>query len=133
MANSVTVKKQLGWRLQTADEQLFTPLFRFAYLEKMHLIPCGEVTKRCEKIVDNLFATQQGFIGNEKTSVRSIRDQFDARIEAFKKEVGWESGRCQNLSGKEGDMSEHSSTIKLMLEEQIFNEYKNRQGTHGLY
>ena len=118
MANTVTVKKQLGWRLQTADEQLFTPLFRFAHLERMHLIPYGEVTKRCEKFVDDLFATRQAFIGSEKTSVKSIRDQFDARIEAFKKEVGWESGRCQNLSGKEGDMSEPSSKEQFLDEHQ---------------
>ena len=84
----------------------------------MHLIPYGEVTKRWEKFVDDLFATQQGFIGSEKTSVKSIRDQFDARIEAFKKEVGWESGRCQNLSGKEGDMSEPSSKEQFLDEHQ---------------
>lgn len=109
---------QLGWRKDTADELLFTPLFRFAYLEEMHRIPHGEVTNKWKSFVDDLFMKQDGFVGSEKTSVTAIRDQWEYRIEKFKTFHGWENGACKNNSGKEGDLTEPDNTIRNILREQ---------------
>ena len=49
--------------------------------------------------------------------MKALRNQWDARIEKFKTLHGWEDGRCKNLSGLEGDLSEPDATIKIMLEE----------------
>ena len=56
-------------------------------------------------------------MNKEKTTVRAVRQQWDARIELFKKTMGWEDGHCQNLSGFEGDLSEPDATIKMILNE----------------
>jgi hypothetical protein len=45
-----------------------------------------------------------------KTTIRAVRQQWDARIELFKKTMGWEDSHCQNLSGFEGDLSEPDAT-----------------------
>lgn len=108
---------QLGWSLPTADMLLYTPLFRFGYLEEMHLVPHGEVTKRWSIFVDKLFTSQNGFIGHKKTSLKSIRDQWYRRIESFKRLHGWEDGKTKNVSGLEGDLCELDATIKNILEE----------------
>ena len=49
--------------------------------------------------------------------MKALRNQWDARIDRFKALHGWEDGRCQNLSGLEGDLNEPDVTIKMMLEE----------------
>jgi len=110
-------KPQVGWRHPGADEELYTPLFKFGYHERMHLLPHGKVIEHWTKFVDDLFLTQEGFIGKEKVTVRAVRQQWDARIESFKKTMGWEDGHCQNLSGFEGDFAEPNATIKLILNE----------------
>ena len=56
-------------------------------------------------------------MNKEKTTVRAVRQQWDARIELFKKTMGWEDGHCKNLSGFEGDLSEPDATIKMILNE----------------
>jgi len=56
-------------------------------------------------------------MNKEKTTIRAVRQQWDARIELFKKTMGWEDGRCQNLSGFEGEISEPDATIKMILNE----------------
>jgi len=117
MIASIFNKPQVGWRLPDADAELFTPLFKFGYHEGMHKKHFGKTKERWEKFVNDLFATQEGFVGKEKTSVKAVRNQWDARIERFKTLHGWDDGRCQNLSGLEGDLSEPDATIKMMLEE----------------
>jgi len=101
-------KPQVGWRHPCADEELYTPLFKFGYHERMHLLPHGKVTEHRTIFFDDLFLTQEGFIGKEKVTVRAVR------IESFKKTMGWD---CQNLSGFEGDLAEPNATIKLILNE----------------
>ena len=56
-------------------------------------------------------------MGKKKVTVRAVRQQWDSRIESFKKTMGWEDGHCQNLSGFEGDLAEPDCTIKLILNE----------------
>ena len=108
---SVVVKPYLCWRAPDADVELFTDLFRYGYHEGMHKRAFGKTKD------EDLFATQQGFIGKEKINVKALRNQWDARIERFKTLHGWEDGRCKNLSGLEGDLSEPDATIKIMLKE----------------
>ena len=91
---------QLGWRLKTADKDLYFPLFKTAYQQGMHKIPHGKVGDRWKDFVTFLFKNTEGFMGHEVPSVKCIREQYDARIASFKKLVGWEDGRCGNLSGK---------------------------------
>ena len=110
-------KPQVGWRSYDADAELFTPMFKFGYCEEMHKKHFGKTKEKWEKFVSDLFATQDGFVGKEKTSVKALRNQWDARIDRFKALHGWEDGRCQNLSGLEGDLNEPDVTIKMMLEE----------------
>jgi len=114
---SHVIKPQVGWRSHDADAELFTPMFRFGYHEGMHKKHHGKTKDKWEKFVSDLFATQDGFIGKEKTTVKALRNQWDARIDRFKALHGWEDGRCQNLSGLEGDLNEPDVTIKMMLEE----------------
>ena len=111
-------KPQLGWRnVANRDKLLYEPLFKLAFHEKMHIIGHGEVTAKWVQFVKDLFDRTPGFYGKEMVSVKSIRQQFDARIEQFKIKFGWDNGRCKNLSGEEGDMQEPDKTIKLMLKE----------------
>ena len=112
-----TRKPQVGWRHPNADQDLYAGLFRFGYHERIHNAPHGKVTEHQTKFVNDLFNTQEGFMGKEKTSVRAVRQQWDARIESFKKTMGWEDGHCQNLSGFEGDLAEPDATIKMILNE----------------
>ena len=112
------IYKQLGWRLASADELLFTPLIRSAYLHQMHLLKRGETTKKWNEFVDDLFTDQDGFKGENKTSVKCIREQYDARIEQFVKFHGFHDVKMQNNSGMEGDLGDPDKTIKIMLEEQ---------------
>jgi len=113
----VVIKPYLCWRAPDADVELFTDLFRFGYHEGMHKRAFGKTKDKWEKFTEDLFATQQGFIGKDKITVKALRNQWDARIEKFKTLHGWEDGRCKNLSGLEGDLSEPDATIKIMLEE----------------
>jgi hypothetical protein len=85
-------KAQLGWRGANSDEQLYSPLFKFGYFEQMHLIKHGEMTKKWEKFKEDLFEKQDGFVQRKelKTSAKSIKQQWDGRIEQFKTEFGWE-------------------------------------------
>ena len=78
-----TRRPQVGWRHPGADEELYVPLFKFGYHEKMHLVPHGKVTEYWTKFVDELFATLEGFMGKEKVTVRAVRQQWDSRIESF--------------------------------------------------
>ena len=113
----VVIKPYLCWRAPDADVELFTDLFRYGYQEGMHKRAFGKTKDKQEKFTEDLFATQQGFIGKDKITVKALRNQWDARIEKFKTLHGWEDGRCKNLSGLEGDLSEPDATIKIMLEE----------------
>jgi len=113
----VVIKPYLCWRAPDADAELFTDLFRYGYHEGMHKRAFGKTKDKWEKFTEDLFATQQGFIGKDKITVKALRNQWDARIEKFKTLHGWEDGRCKNLSGLEGDLSEPDATIKIMLEE----------------
>ena len=108
---------QLGWRQSNADRELYAPLFAFAYLEEMHLIKHGETVSKWMKFNDDLFRTQDGFIGKDKTSYNSIKVQFEKRIAEFKHTFGWENGKCKNNSGEEGDLTEPDATIRNMLKE----------------
>jgi hypothetical protein len=110
-------KPQVGWRHPTADQDLMTDMFKYGYVQRIHLAPHGKVTEQWTKFVDDLFITQEAFIGKEKTTVRAVRQQWDARIESFKKTMGWEDGHCQNLSGFEGDLAEPDATIRMILNE----------------
>ena len=78
-------RSQLGWRLHNADALLYTPLFKFGYLERIHIIKHGEVTKRWESFKEELFAKQDGFVQKKdcKTSAKAIREQWEGRIEQF--------------------------------------------------
>ena len=122
-------KPQVGWRHPNADQDLFAVLFRFGYHERIHTAPHGKVLEHWTKFVDDLFNTQEGFMGKEKTSVRAVRQQWDARIESFKKTMGWEDGHCQNLSGFEGDLAEPDATIKMILNEIQEEEERKRRRT----
>ena len=113
----VIIKPYLCWRAPDADVELFTDLFRYGYHEGMHKRAFGKTKDKWEKFTEDLFATQQGFIGKDKITVKALRNQWDARIEKFKTLHGWEDGRYKNLSGLEGDLSEPDATIKIMLEE----------------
>ena len=93
-----TRKPQVGWRHPNADKDLMAEMFRFGYVKRIHLAPHGKVTEIWTNFIEELFNTQEGFMGKEKTSVRAVRQQWDARIELFKKTMGWEDGHCQNLS-----------------------------------
>ena len=84
----------------------------------MHKIPLGKTTETWRQFVDDLFAKQDGFVDQQKTSVQSIRTQYDSRIEKFKQFHGFEDGKCKNLSGQEGDLADPDKTIKMILEEQ---------------
>jgi len=42
--------------------------------------------------VDNLFETEEGFIGKEKKSVKSVKEQWDIKIRKFKEKFGWLNG-----------------------------------------
>lgn len=110
-------KPQVGWRHPTADQDLFTDMFKLGYVKRIHLAPHGKVTEQWTNFVDDLFITQEAFMGKEKTTVRAVRQQWDARIESFKKTMGWEDGHCQNLSGFEGDLAEPDATIRMILNE----------------
>ena len=112
-----TRKPQVGWRHPNADKDLMAEMFRFGYVKRIHLAPHGKVTEIWTNFIEELFNTQEGFMGKEKTSVRAVRQQWDARIELFKKTMGWEDGHCQNLSGFEGDLAEPDATIKMILNE----------------
>ena len=56
--------------------------------------------------------------------------EWDARIDRFKALHGWEDGRCQNLSGLEGDLNEPDVTIKMMLEE-IQEDEARKEALHA--
>jgi len=111
----VACKPQVGWRHPNADRNLMADMFRFGYVKRIHLASHGKVTEQWTNFVEDLFNTQEAFMNKEKTTVRAIRQQWDARIELFKKTIGWEDGHCQNLSGFEGDLSEPDATIKMIL------------------
>jgi len=110
-------KPQVGWRHPNADRDLMADMFRFGYVKRIHLASHGKVTEQWTNFVEDLFNTQEAFMNKEKTTVRAVRQQWDARIELFKKTMGWEDGHCQNLSGFEGDLSEPDATIKMILNE----------------
>jgi hypothetical protein len=101
-------------------------MFKVAQQEQMHIIPYGHVVAKWNSFVNLLFEKTQGFMEYEKTSVQSIRVQYDSRIAAFEKEMGWADGRCQNLSGKEGDKSELYEIISTMLEEKYSKENEKK-------
>ena len=65
-------KPQVGWRHPNADHDLFAVLFRFGYHERIHTAPHGKVLEHWTKFVDDLFNTQEGFMGKEKTTVRAL-------------------------------------------------------------
>jgi hypothetical protein len=90
-------KPQLGWRGPNADELLYTPLFKFGYHERIHLVKYGEVGTAWDKFVDDVFEKQDGFVHKKelKGSVKSIKDQWIGRIDQFKREFGWEDGKCK--------------------------------------
>ena len=68
-------KTHLGWRAENADDLLCTPLFKFAYQEKMHVLH-GEKGSKLLKFVNDLFLKQEGFFGKEQTtSVNAIQKQ----------------------------------------------------------
>jgi len=71
---SHVIKPQVGWRSHDADAELFTPMFRFGYHEGMHKKHHGKTKDKWEKFVSDLFATQDGFIGKEKTTVKALRN-----------------------------------------------------------
>ena len=96
-----TRKPQVGWRHSNADQDLYAGLFRFGYHERIHNAPHGKVTEHWTKFVNDLFNTQEDFMGKEKTSVIN-----NAMLE---------DGHCQNLSGFEGDLAEPDATIKMIL------------------
>ena len=110
-----TRKPQVGWRHPNADRDLYADMFRFGYVKRIHLAAHGKVTEQWANFVEDLFNTQEAFMNKEKTTVRAVRQQWDARIELFKKTKGWEDGHSQNLSGFEGDLSEPDATIKMIL------------------
>jgi hypothetical protein len=110
-------KPQLGWRLPTAELSLFTPLFRLAEAEEMFTIEYGQDKRRWEDFNDLLFC-QPVFRDHGKTSVQAIKNQFNARIEAFKRKHGWEDGKTTNLSGEAGDLCEVDHIIKAGLKAQ---------------
>ena len=89
----------------------------------MHKIPYGKVGDRWKDFVTFLFQNTEGFSGHEMPSVKSIREQYEAKITAFKNLVGWEDGRCGNLSAMEGDLGELEQTIVNILRE----EYQDQQ------
>ena len=74
--NSVVVKPYLCWRAPEADVELFTDLFRYGYHEGMHKRAFGKTKDKWEKFAEDLFATQQGFIGKEKitSGMQELRD-----------------------------------------------------------
>jgi hypothetical protein len=61
-------KPQVGWRHHNADRDLINDMFRFGYVKRIHLASHGKVT-------------EQAFMNKEKTTVRAVRQQWDARIE----------------------------------------------------
>jgi hypothetical protein len=116
----IKIYKQKGWRLPTADELLYGPLFRFGYLEGMHLIPHRETLKKWNefnKFLHDKDNGQDGFRGDEVPSVQSIRAQWEGRIQKFKTTFGWENGHTANLSGMESDTVDPDETIKMILKE----------------
>ena len=50
----------------------------------MHKIPYGKVGDRWKDFVTFLFQNTEGFSGHEMPSVKSIREQYEAKITAFK-------------------------------------------------
>ncbi len=110
---TISKKPQLGWRDQNfAEGILFPALFKFTYHEEMHKIPHGEKTAKWEKFVKDLFLTQPAFKDKEPVSTKSIKQQYENRINFFIEKFGWEDGRCKNLSGGEGDLGETDKVIK---------------------
>jgi hypothetical protein len=119
-------RKQLGWRKSNSESSLNAPLFKFAYQEGMHLISHGEIVKKWNRFVVDLFESQEGFMGMKPLSVKCLREQFDNRTEEFKTFHGWDDGKCKNLSGKDGELSEPHNTIREMLKEQWDEEQKKK-------
>ncbi len=72
-------------RAPDADAELFTDLFHYDYHEGMHKRAFGKTKDKWEKFTEDLFATQQGFIGKDKITVKTLHS--------------WKDGRCKNLSG----------------------------------
>lgn len=102
---------QLGWRLPNADEALFEPLFRRGYAERLHVLPHGEVTNKWAAFVDDLYQTEEGFIGKDKKSVKSVKEQWDLKIRRFKERFGWLNGSVSpHLTAKD----------KLILETSLY-------------
>ena len=75
----------------------------------MLVIPFGQTEKRWKEFVEALFK-QPDFADAEQTSIQAIKNQFFARIDAFKRKFG-------NLSGEEGDKTELELIIQDMLKE----------------
>lgn len=119
--NSIGPYKQKGWRASNADELLYTPLFRFGYVEGMHLISHGDSVKKWTNFnlaLHDKETGQDGFRGEEVPSFQSIQAQWKQRITKFKTVFGWEDGHTGNLSDMNGDMIDPDKTIKLILTEQ---------------
>ena len=87
----MTSKPQLQWNKPTAEIELYEPLFKYAYLQKMHLIfPPRNVLDLWDEFTIKLFSTQDAFSKFEVITTESLRLQFNSRIQFFKTETGYE-------------------------------------------
>ena len=112
-----SLTKQLPWRKPDVDNKLYLPMFRLAYLKKMHLIGHGNQTKEWNNFIAPLFE-QDGWNQYEKTSGENIKVHYNERIEIFKNKVAWEDG-ATNKSGLEGELNELETIIRDILLEMI--------------
>ena len=74
-----TRKPQVGWIHPNADRDLYADMFRFGYIKRIHLAAHGKVTEQWKNFVEDLFNTQEAFMNKKKTTVRAVRQQWDAR------------------------------------------------------
>jgi len=74
-------KPQVGWRHPNADRDLYAEMFRFGYVKRIHLTAHGKVTEQWTNFVAEAFNTQEAFMNKEKTTVRAVRQQWDARYQ----------------------------------------------------
>lgn len=108
-------KKQLGWRKDNADQELYLPMCRLGYHLKVHLAPYGKIQETWISFKEQLLA-QESF-KNSDGSLQSFKDQWNKRIAAFKYKFGWDDGKTSNLSDLAGDKSELENIIASIISE----------------
>ena len=105
---------QLGRRKSDSDEILYLPMFRFGYVMKIHLAKHGDKEKEWKAFVEALF-NQESFMGKQKCSTQSIKDQWNTRILKHKNMFGIDNGKQSNLSGLSDEMGALDALIKTIL------------------